>query len=160
MPDFSSPAAFLLGLLALAGILALVHVLLRFLTSRSSRSSRTDQLAHELSRIASNRTHRSDSHRSIPPIRFHDLTRRNRSSQTKSPRNLGQYRSQCSDADGRESTCSNQSLRRASTAEQGVTDNISADVGITVRHYLKRASRCDLRNQRRNQDAQILPPGE
>ena len=52
MPDFSSPAGFLLGLLVLAGILALVYVLLRFLTSRSSRSSRTDQLAYELSRIA------------------------------------------------------------------------------------------------------------
>ena len=52
MPDFSSPAGFLLGLLVLAGILALVYVLLRFLTSRSSRSSDTDQLAHELSRIA------------------------------------------------------------------------------------------------------------
>ena len=52
MPDFSSPAGFLLGLLVLAGILALTHALLRFLTSRSSRSSRTDQLAYELSRIA------------------------------------------------------------------------------------------------------------
>jgi hypothetical protein len=52
MPDFSSPAGFLLGLLVLAAILALVYVLLRFLTSRSSRSSDTDQLAHELSRIA------------------------------------------------------------------------------------------------------------
>jgi hypothetical protein len=52
MPDFSSPAGFLLGLLVLAGILALTHVLLGFLTSRSSRSNRTDQLAHELSRIA------------------------------------------------------------------------------------------------------------
>ena len=52
MPDFSSPSGFLLGLLVLAGILALTHALLRFLTSRSSRSSRTDQLAHELSRIA------------------------------------------------------------------------------------------------------------
>ena len=52
MPDFSSPAGFRLGLLVLAGILALVYVLLRFLTSRFSRSSDTDQLAHELSRIA------------------------------------------------------------------------------------------------------------
>jgi hypothetical protein len=52
MPDFSSPAGFLLGLLVLAGILALTHALLRFLTSRFSRSSRTDQLAYELSRIA------------------------------------------------------------------------------------------------------------
>jgi hypothetical protein len=52
MPDFSSPAGFLVGLLVLAGILALVHALLRFLTSRFSKSSRTDQLAHELSRIA------------------------------------------------------------------------------------------------------------
>jgi hypothetical protein len=52
MPDFSSPAGFIVGLLVLAGILALTHALLRFLTSRSSRSSRTDQLAHELSRIA------------------------------------------------------------------------------------------------------------
>ena len=51
-PDISSPAGFLLGLVVLAGILALVHLLLRFLTSRSSRSSGTDQLAHELSRIA------------------------------------------------------------------------------------------------------------
>jgi hypothetical protein len=50
MPDFSSPG-FLLGLLVLAGILALTHALLCFLTSRSSRSS-TDQLAHEVSRIA------------------------------------------------------------------------------------------------------------
>jgi hypothetical protein len=52
MPDFSSPAGFIVGLLILAGILALTHALLRFLTSHSSRSSRTDQLAHELSRIA------------------------------------------------------------------------------------------------------------
>jgi hypothetical protein len=52
MPDFSSPAGFLLGLLVLACILALVHAFLRFLTSRSSRSSDTDQLAYELSRIA------------------------------------------------------------------------------------------------------------
>jgi ElaB/YqjD/DUF883 family membrane-anchored ribosome-binding protein len=51
-PDISSPVGFLLGLLVLAGILALVYALLRFLTSRFSRSSRTDQLAHELSRIA------------------------------------------------------------------------------------------------------------
>jgi hypothetical protein len=51
-PDISSPAGFLLGLLVLAGVLALVYALLRFLTSRFSRSSSTDQLAHELSRIA------------------------------------------------------------------------------------------------------------
>jgi hypothetical protein len=29
-----------------------------------------------------------------------------------------------------------------------------------VRHYLKRASRCDLKNQKRNQDDQILSLGE
>jgi hypothetical protein len=52
LPDISSPAGFLLGLLVLAGILGLVHALLRFLTSRFSRSSGTDKLAHELSRIA------------------------------------------------------------------------------------------------------------
>jgi hypothetical protein len=52
LPDISSPGGFLLGLLILAGILALVHALLRFLTSRFGRSSGTDQVAHELSRIA------------------------------------------------------------------------------------------------------------
>ena len=52
MPDISSPVGFLLGLVALAGILALVHTALSFLTSRSGRSSSTDRLTHELSRIA------------------------------------------------------------------------------------------------------------
>lgn len=52
MPDISSPVGFFLGLVGLAGILALVHVVLRFLTSRSRESSSTDQLTHELSRIA------------------------------------------------------------------------------------------------------------
>lgn len=52
MPDISSPIGFFLGLVALAGILALVHAVLSFLTSRSRRSSSTDRLTHELSRIA------------------------------------------------------------------------------------------------------------
>src|SRR5580692_2402058 len=40
-------------------------------------------------------------HHSIFPLRFIDLTRRNKSSQREKLRTPGQYRSQCSDADGR-----------------------------------------------------------
>ena len=52
LPDISSPGGFLLGLLVLAGILALVYALYSFFRTRRIRSSGTDQLAHELSRIA------------------------------------------------------------------------------------------------------------
>jgi hypothetical protein len=52
MPDISSPVGFFLGLVGVAGILALVYAVLSFLTSRSRRSSSTDRLTHELSRIA------------------------------------------------------------------------------------------------------------
>jgi len=52
MPDVSSPVGFFLGLVGLVGILVLVYAFFSFLTSRSKRSRRTDQLAHELNRIA------------------------------------------------------------------------------------------------------------
>jgi hypothetical protein len=51
-PDLSSPAGFLLGFLGLVGIIALVYALYSVVRTRRIRSSGTDQLAHELSRIA------------------------------------------------------------------------------------------------------------
>ena len=52
LPDISSPGGFLLGVLALVGIVALVYALYRSIGSLSVRSRGTDKLAHELSRIA------------------------------------------------------------------------------------------------------------
>ncbi|HKD62672.1 MAG TPA: hypothetical protein VKB40_01445 [Candidatus Acidoferrales bacterium] len=47
-----SPIGFLLGLLSLVGIIALVYALYSYFRNRFIRSSGTEQLARELSRIA------------------------------------------------------------------------------------------------------------
>ena len=52
LPDISSPAGFLLGVVSLVGVIALGYALYRSIVSRSMRSRGTDKLAHELSRIA------------------------------------------------------------------------------------------------------------
>jgi len=52
MPDLSSPMGFLLGLLGLVGIIALVYALYSYFRTRFIRSSGSDQLVRELSRIA------------------------------------------------------------------------------------------------------------
>jgi hypothetical protein len=52
LPDLSSPTGFLLGVLGLVGIIALLYALYSVFRTRRVRSSGTDQLAHELSRIA------------------------------------------------------------------------------------------------------------
>jgi hypothetical protein len=51
-PDLSSPTGFLLGLLGLVGIIALVYALYSVFRPRRIRTNGTDQLAHELGRIA------------------------------------------------------------------------------------------------------------
>ena len=71
-PDLSSPAGFLLGFLGLVGSLAFVYALYSIVHTRRIRSSGTDQLAHELSRIATALEHlvlqRQDASKSQPHL--------------------------------------------------------------------------------------------